>query len=118
MDTRQVKHEQPGLEQEVASIKSLLDRHTHDGRETRKAAFFGPIILATGLFTTLGGDATEVITVQGVETGDTAIVTLNVKGATPRTILTAITSANTITVVLSGDPSTDHVLQYLVVRSH
>lgn len=68
-------------------------------------------------YTTLGGSATEAITVTGVASTDIVIVSLNTKGATPRTILTAAPTTNTITLVFSGDPSTDHVVAYMVLRA-
>ena len=78
------------------------------------AAFYP---LAAGTFTTVGGDATESIPVTGALVTDIAMVTLRVAGGTPRTILTAIPAANAITVTMSGDPSTDHVLQYVLFRA-
>jgi hypothetical protein len=74
-------------------------------------------VLAAGNFTTLGGDASESITVTGATSSDIAIVVLKTAGATPRTITTAAAGTNTVTVVLSGDPSTDHVLSYMVLRA-
>lgn len=70
-----------------------------------------------GTFTTVGGDANESITVTGMTSSDIAIVTLKAKGAVPRTILTAAANTNAIDVVLSGDPSTDHVISYMVLRA-
>lgn len=66
---------------------------------------------------TAGGSATEAKTVTGVLSTDVVHVTLSVKGGTPRTILTAIPSADTITIVFSGDPSTDHKYDYSVMRA-
>lgn len=75
-------------------------------------------IFAAGEFTTAGGDANEAITVTGALATDIAIVTLKTKGATPRTILTAAAATDAINVVLSADPSTDHVLSYMVLRAN
>ncbi len=74
-------------------------------------------IVAAGTFTTAGGDATESITAAGVVTSDIAIVTVLTAGATPRSIVAADAGSGAISVTLSGDPSTDHVLQYLVIRA-
>lgn len=74
-------------------------------------------VIATGLFTTAGGDATESITVTGALATDTAIVTVNTEGGTPRTVTKAVATTDAITVTLSGDPSTDHVLNYVLLRS-
>lgn len=70
-----------------------------------------------GTFTTLGGDATEVITVTGATGTDVVSVLVKTAGATPRTVTAAAAGTNNITVTLSGDPSTDHVLQYVVYRA-
>lgn len=69
-----------------------------------------------GTFTTAGGDASESITVTGAAASDIVVVTVKTAGGTPRSIVAATAAANAINVTLSGDPSTDHVLQYLVYR--
>lgn len=74
-------------------------------------------VIAAGAFTTLGGDANEAITVSGMTSSDVAIVTVKTAGATPRTVTTAAAASGQINVVLSGDPSTDHVLNYVVHRA-
>jgi hypothetical protein len=70
-----------------------------------------------GTFTTAGGDANESISVTGVASTDIVSVTVKTAGATPRSIVSAAAGTNAISVVLSGDPSTDHVLQYVVFRT-
>lgn len=74
-------------------------------------------IVASGNFTTVGGDANEAITVSGALATDIAIVTLKTAGSTPRTILTAAAATNAINLVFSGDPAADHVVSYLLVRA-
>lgn len=71
-----------------------------------------------GTFTTAGGDASETITVTGAASTDIAIVTVKTAGATPRSIVAAAAGTNSIAVTLSDDPSTDHVLQYVVFRAN
>lgn len=75
------------------------------------------IVVFAGKYTTLGGSATEAQTVTGVASTDIVLATLQAKGATPRTILTSAPTLNTITYVFSGDPSTDHVVSYQVLRA-
>jgi hypothetical protein len=71
-----------------------------------------------GTQTSAGGDATETWTVTGALTSDTVLVSLKTKGATPRAIVTArISAANTLEVVFDGDPSTDHVVSYAIIRA-
>lgn len=74
-------------------------------------------VIAAGNFTTVGGDATESITISGALSSDIAIVVLKTAGGTPRTITTAAAASGAITVVMSGDPSTDHVLSYILLRA-
>lgn len=74
-------------------------------------------VIAAGSFTTVGGDANESITVSGALSTDIAIVVLKTAGATPRTVVTSAAAAGAIDVVLSGDPSNDHVLSYILIRA-
>lgn len=74
-------------------------------------------IIAHGDFTTVGGDANEAITATGATSSDFVLVSLKTKGATPRTILTAAPGTDVVNVVLSGDPSTDHVITWAVLRA-
>lgn len=77
------------------------------------------IIVSAGVFTTVGGDANESISVPVIETGDIVSVVVQTPGAVPRTITSfAVDSANgQIDVVMSDDPDDDHVLSYQVLRS-
>lgn len=70
-----------------------------------------------GSFTTVGGDANEVITVSGCTSSDLAFVGIKTKGGTPRTLVAFAAATDQINVELSGDPSTDHVLVYQVLRA-
>ena len=74
-------------------------------------------MIAAGKHTSAGGDATETITATGAVAGDIAIVSLIAKGATPRTILTAVAATDAITVTMSGDPSTDHIIGWQLLRA-
>lgn len=74
-------------------------------------------VVAAGEFTTAGGDANESITVSGALASDIVLVTLHTAGSTPRTVVTAQAGADSIAVVMSGDPSTDHVLSYVLLRA-
>lgn len=75
------------------------------------------VVKYAGTFTTVGGDAAEAITVTGAAATDIVAVTVKTAGATPRSIVAAAAATNAINVTLSGDPSTDHVLQYVVFRA-
>lgn len=75
------------------------------------------VVKFAGTFTTLGGDASESITVTGAAATDIVMVSVKTAGGTPRSIVASTAALNAINVTLSGDPSTDHVLQYLVLRA-
>lgn len=73
-------------------------------------------IVAAGNFTTAGGDAAESIAVSGALASDLAIVMVKTAGAVPRSIVAATAASDAINVTMSGDPSTDHVLSYVLLR--
>ena len=75
--------------------------------------------VAGGTFTTVGGDANETISVPGVVATDVVCVSVksHAGGGTTRTVSKAAAGSAQINVVLSGDPTTDHVLQYVVFRA-
>lgn len=75
------------------------------------------IVKFAGTFTTAGGDASESIPVVGALGTDTCVVTVKTAGGTPRSIVAAAAGTDAIAVTMSGDPSTDHVLQYQVFRA-
>lgn len=75
------------------------------------------MVVLSGTFTTLGGDANEAITATGAVAGDLVLMNIKTAGGTPRSIVSAVAATNAVNVVLSGDPSTDHVLQWYVLRA-
>jgi len=76
----------------------------------------GGLIIAAGIHETVGGAATESITLAGVVATDVAVVTLHTAGAAAKTIASVKAGAGKIDVVFSGDPAADHVLNYCVIR--
>jgi hypothetical protein len=75
------------------------------------------VVKYAGTFNTLGGDVTESISVPGALGTDIVMVSVKTAGASPASIVAATGASNAITVTMSVDPSTDHVLQYLVLRA-
>jgi hypothetical protein len=75
------------------------------------------VCIAAANYTTAGGAAAEAITISGLLATDIATVTLQTAGATPRTVSKAVCSTDTLTITFSGDPSTDHVVAYHVLRA-
>lgn len=90
--------------------------HNFDWMALRNGAAPAYQVFAAGNFTTAGGDAAESIPVTGVLAGDLCLVQVKSKGATPVVVSAAITAAGAITVTMSADPATDHVLNYIVLR--
>ncbi len=75
------------------------------------------IVIAAGTFTTAGGDANEAITVTGALGTDLAFCQLKTVGTGSRTILSATAATDAINVVMSGDPTTDHVIYWQILRA-
>lgn len=96
---------------DAANNKALVKL---DGGKGLEQGFY---VFAAGEFTTAGGDTDETITVSGALATDLCIVTMQTAGAVPVTIIDASVSAGQIDVDMSADPSTDHVLTYLVLRA-
>lgn len=100
----------------TAAKKVILKKMNSSAAKAGLGDLLGVNVAAAGVHTTAGGDASETIAVTGAASGDIAIVTVKTVGGTPRTVTTAVATTNAITVTLSGDPSTDHVLQYALIR--
>jgi len=101
----------------VVQSADPLAAHKYDFFVLRQGAIPSSRIFASGSFTTAGGDANEAIPVTGLLASDVVITQLHTKGASPVTIVTAIAAAGQINVVMSADPSTDHIIKYFVLRA-
>lgn len=75
------------------------------------------VVKYAGTHTTAGGDASETISVPGVLASDIVMVMIKTEGGSPVTCDRATAAADEINVTMSGDPSNDHVLQYVVYRA-
>jgi len=75
-----------------------------------------PLIFAAANYTTAGGAAAEVITVTGAATTDIPFIQLQDDGTNNVSVASAAITANTLTVTFSGDPSTDTVISYQILR--
>lgn len=78
---------------------------------------FSHRVFAAGEFTTAGGDTAESITVAGALATDLAVVVLKTPGAAPTTVTAAAAASGAINVTMGADPSTDHVLTYMLLRA-
>lgn len=74
-------------------------------------------VVKAGKHTTAGGDANEAITATGVVATDIAILTVQTVNGTPRSIVSAVPATDAINVVMSGDPSNDHIISWMVLRA-
>lgn len=74
-------------------------------------------VVFAGQHATAGGDANEQATVSGALATDIVVASLEDNGTNDVTLLTSAAAANAINFVLSGDPSTDAVINYMVLRA-
>lgn len=100
----------------TAAKKAALKKMNSTAYVNDLGALLSPCIIGAGHFTTAAGSASQAITVSGCAAGDIVHVSVQTTGVTPRTIVSAIAASGQINVVLSGDPSTDHILDYVVLR--
>ena len=75
------------------------------------------MIVFAGQPTTVGGAAAEAITVTGALNTDLAFVQLVNDGTNNVSILSAVVTADTLTVTFSADPGNDAVINYQIVRA-
>lgn len=107
------------IENDVATAQG--DITTAEGKITTLETFSSLsnfVVFAAGNFTTVGGDANESITVANMLGTDTCIVNVRTPGAAAKTIVSVTPGAGAIAVVMSNDPSNDHILSYLVLRAN
>jgi hypothetical protein len=74
-------------------------------------------LLLAGQHKTTGGHATEKIPLPGLLPNDIVQVMVAGSGKTPCTVQSATPGTGSLQVVFSGDPTTDHLLHYVVYRS-
>ncbi len=75
------------------------------------------IVKYGGTHTTAGGDADEVIVATGAVAGDLVSVSVRTLGTGSRSVIAAVADTDAINVTMSGDPSTNHVLEWRVHRA-
>lgn len=76
------------------------------------------VVKSAGKHTTVGGSASEAISIVGSLTSDIAFVNMDTQGGAPVTILSAkVTAPGTLTVVFSADPAADHTVAYQLLRA-
>ena len=75
------------------------------------------IVAFAGQGTTTGGSATEAIAVTGALVSDLAFVQMVDNGTNNVTIIDAVVTADTLTVTFSGDPSSDTVINFQLLRA-
>lgn len=100
----------------TAANKTILRKMNTSANRAGLGDLLGVNLAAAGTFTTVAGSPTQTISVPGAVATDVVNCTVRVVGGTPRTIVSAIAAANAITVVMSGDPAADHVLNFTAIR--
>lgn len=101
---------------DAVAILKVTSVTTNVATETFAGGAAASVVYA-GEHTTVGGAAAEAITVTGVLATDLVVAVLKQVGASPQTILTSVPTADTVTVTFSADPSTDHIITYIVYRA-
>ena len=97
-----------GLQTSVATAESDIT--------ALEALTNGIEIVHTSLTTTAGGAAAEAITVSGVAATDVALAVIKDDGTNNVSIVSVACTTDTVTVTFSGDPSSDAVINLIVLR--
>jgi hypothetical protein len=74
------------------------------------------IVKFAAQYTTGGGAAAEAITVTGALSTDLAFVQLVNPGSNTVSVVSAVITADTLTITFSGDPGADAVINYQITR--
>jgi hypothetical protein len=79
---------------------------------------FDWVVVYAGQHTTIGGGVAEAKTLAGVLSTDIVLANLVSQGTTPRVLLKAVPTTDTLTFTFDGDPNTGtaHVVSYSVLR--
>jgi len=111
---RRTKKNLDYIEKNSSSLGTLLRRHQRNynriNRCIRQYQLNG--VKLNKIYTTVGGSATENITISQLKATQTCIVTLHTKGATPAVIVESRCEEGKLVVIFDVDPSTDHKINY------
>jgi hypothetical protein len=75
----------------------------------------GAVIKNSYIYTTVGGNANETVTLEGVLSTDLVIATINTPGTVPVTITKAFAGTGNYVIGFSGDPADDTVVNVMIV---
>lgn len=75
------------------------------------------VVKFAGQHTTAGGDANESATVTGALATDIAIASIEDNGTNNVTLLQTAAAADAVNFTMSADPSTDCIINYMVLRA-
>ena len=98
---------------------ALNETRTETQTETQSlidASFSHSVVFAAN-HTTTGGGAAEVITVTGALATDIPFTTLQDDGTNDVTIASSVVTEDTLTITFSGDPSSDTIISYQILRA-
>lgn len=99
-----------GTASSTSDVRFKINRHLSNVSE--------PYAVVTAwTHTTAWGAATESITTTWVVATDIVVATLETEGSTPVTLDAAATNADAVDLTFSADPSTDHIVSYVVYRA-
>lgn len=99
-----------GLEISIANKKTAEE-------VTAKINASNYAIIGGGVFTTVGGDTTEIISNASVQAGDLVLLSIVNRGTNEAQIVTYATTAGVITVTTTANPGADAKWQYFILRA-
>lgn len=100
-----------------ARKRSGMYQVDHNGNNWSLIPLESSPLLAMAQYTTVGGAASEAISIPGILASDLADIQMVNDGANNVTALQAACTANTLTVTFSGNPGGDAVINYWIYRT-
>ena len=104
--------------------KAVFFRDSAYGQVTSQDATARPdlinfVVVYAGEHTTVGGGVAEAKTLAGVLATDIVLAAISFTGTTPRTLIKAVPTTDTLTFTFSGDPNTGtaHKIMYAILRA-
>lgn len=100
----------------TARVRCAIYQVDHNSTNWSLVPLESSPLLVMAQYTTLGGAAAEAITITGVKSTDLAFVQVVDNGTANVTVLQAACTTNTLTVTFSGNPGTDCIINYQIMR--
>jgi len=104
------------LEKKRLAFALLFKRHQANYNRIQRVARQYQLrgVKMNKVYETVGGSATEEITMPGLKASQACAVSLHTKGSPARTIVESRCEEDKLVVVFDDDPGTDHKINYLI----